>query len=182
LPADYQWITADEQLASLMARCADESVVGIDTEFIRTRTFYPIAALYQVAVGGEIGLIDPLEIEDWTPLRELLTDPQRRLLMHSCSEDMEVFAWHLKATPNAVFDTQVAAAFLGPKYSVSYSSLVSEWLNIDVAKDQTRSDWLQRPLTSAQLDYAAADVRYLQPMYEAMRSALESRGRWQWFL
>ncbi len=182
MPSDYQWISSDSQLAEAAVVWAEHSVLGIDTEFIRTRTFYPIAALYQLAAGDHIFLIDPLQVEDWSPLRAVLTDPQRRLLMHACSEDMEVFAWHLKATPTAVFDTQVAAAFLGPQYSVSYSALVDDWLSVTIDKDQTRSDWLQRPLTPAQLNYATADVRYLAPLYQAMREKLETYGRWEWFL
>jgi ribonuclease D len=102
--------------------------------------------------------------------------------MHACQEDLELIKHHLGVNPANVFDTQFANAFVGENFSLSYANLVRQLVNIDLQKQETRSNWLQRPLSEEQMIYAADDVIYLVAMYEALRSALEDNGRLSWFL
>ena len=156
--------------------------VAVDTEFVRTETFYPIAGLIQVGDGEQAVLIDPLAITDWAPLVALLEDPAVVKVLHACSEDLEVFSRLCGALPSPLFDTQLAAAFLGMDFSMGYSRLVSELLQIDLPKDETRSDWLQRPLSAAQVEYAARDAQHLAELYRIMAPRLEAAGLTDWLL
>ncbi len=178
----YVYIDSNAALAAEVRRWRQCAIVCVDTEFIRTRTFYPIPALYQVAVGGDVFLIDPLTIDQWGPFAELLADPAVSVIMHSCSEDLEVFSRHLSISPESIFDTQIAHAFVSDRFSVSYSALVSKYLDVELGKHETRSDWLRRPLSADQLSYAAADVAYLEPLYTLLRDRLQELGRWSWFV
>ena len=156
--------------------------VAVDTEFVRAETFYPIAGLIQVGDGEQAVLIDPLAITDWAPLVALLEAPSVVKVLHACSEDLEVFSRLCGALPSPLFDTQLAAAFLGMDFSMGYSRLVSELLQIDLPKDETRSDWLQRPLSAAQVEYAARDAQHLAELYRIMAPRLEAAGLTDWLL
>ena len=158
-----------------------ESVVGIDSEFKRTNTFYPIPALYQVASGNEVFLLDPLFIEDLSALVEFLEDEKKLKVLHACQEDLELFASHMSATPQNVFDTQFADAFLSDSYSLSYANLAEEILRVGVKKNETRSDWLQRPLTAAQIEYAVDDVIHLVELFRRLELQLQQQNRISWF-
>lgn len=155
--------------------------LAIDTEFVRTSTFYPRIGLLQIADESNCYLIDPLKISDWSIFSDLLVNSQCCFVIHSCSEDFNLLQTFLGCVPASVFDTQLAAAFLGLGFSISYQGLVSEILGIDVVKDETRSDWTKRPLSEAQKLYAAIDVRYLQQLQEILNTQLIERGRLQWF-
>lgn len=161
---------------------AGRVVLGIDSEFQRTDTFYPLPGLYQVFDGRKIYLIDPLEIEQWQGFTDLLLDPNVVKVMHACSEDLELFYTHLGVTPVGIFDTQLAQAFLSPTFSISYANLVEQRAGELLDKGATRSNWRQRPLTDQQLQYAAADVLHLPQLYREMRETLEAKGRWHWFV
>ncbi|MGI3130364.1 ribonuclease D [Halopseudomonas pachastrellae] len=175
-------IDNDAELARCCAHWQTLPFVAVDTEFVRTETFYPIAGLIQVGDGERAFLIDPLEIRDWTPLVTLLQDPAVVKVLHACSEDLEVFSRLCGALPAPLFDTQLAAAFLGMDFSMGYSRLVSELLRIDLPKDETRSDWLQRPLSSAQIEYAARDAQHLAELYQIMAPRLDAAGLTDWLL
>ncbi len=159
--------------------CGD--VVGVDTEFMRTRTFYPIPALYQI--GGEDGvrLIDAQARQGFEPLRALLADASRTKVMHACSEDLEMIDRHLGFRPVAIVDTQVAHAFLAADISKSYAAVVQTYLGFVISKRETRSDWLRRPLSERQLAYAKEDAAHLVPLWSRMRERLEAGGRLSWF-
>ena len=174
------WIETDQALAEAVASWDD--CVGLDTEFIRTDTFYPIPGLYQVASDTQIFLLDPLTIEDWRPFNAYLTDPGKVKVMHACQEDLELIKHHLGIHPVNIFDTQFANAFVGQDFSLSYANLVRKLVDVDLQKQETRSNWLQRPLSEEQMIYAADDVIYLVPMYQALWSALNDNGRLTWFL
>lgn len=173
------WIDTDQELAAAVASWDD--CVGLDTEFIRTDTFYPIPGLYQVASGKQVFLLDPLTIENWQPFCEFLTDGTKVKVMHACQEDLELINHHLKVAPANIFDTQFANAFVRSDYSLSYANLVRQVVDVDLQKQETRSNWLQRPLTEEQMVYAADDVIYLVPMYDALTAALSESGRLTWF-
>lgn len=172
-------ITTDAALEALVTRLGME--VGLDTEFIRVRTFYPVAALYQLADDGGTALVDATAPAAFTALKRLLLDATRVKVMHSCSEDLEVMARHLDLRPNAMVDTQLADAFLTTEMSASYAALVERYVGVQLGKQETRSNWLRRPLSASQVAYAQLDVAYLLPVWRAQRRALESTGRLSWF-
>ena len=157
-------------------------VVGVDTEFIRVRTFYPIPALYQLAGDGGVALVDAQAGATFDSLKALLLDPTRTKVIHGCSEDLEVMATHLDVQPANLVDTQLAHAFLGGEFSASYAKLVERYLGLKLGKHETRSDWLQRPLSKEQVRYAGEDVAYLRPIWQRQSDALAEAGRLDWFL
>jgi ribonuclease D len=177
--ASIEWVTDDAELRDAVATW--EQVIGIDTEFQRTDTFFPIPGLYQVLSGDQVYLLDPLTISDWTPLLEVLEDPRVVKIMHACSEDLELIRHHFGAVPKGVFDTQLANAFQSPDYSTSYANLVAALLGEQLDKHETRSNWLQRPLSDEQLRYAQEDVHHLPHLYSALSAGLERLGRTDWF-
>lgn len=180
IPTEPIWIDQDDQLTELCASWRQQAAIAIDTEFMRSETFYPIAGLLQVGDGKGCYLIDPLMINDNAPLRELMLDPAVTKVLHSCSEDLEVFQRWLGVVPAPLFDTQVAAAFAGLGFSLGYSSLVKHLLNTEIPKDETRSDWLQRPLSAAQLNYAALDVAHMLVAYGKLLQLLKANERLEW--
>ena len=176
---NHQWIDSNARLAGAAERW--KGVIGLDTEFQRTDTFYPIPGLYQLVAGGEICLIDPLAIDDWNPLTRALEDPATVKIMHSCSEDLELIAHHLDVRPANLFDTQIAYAFVSEHLSISYANLVNALLGLTLEKHQVRSDWLRRPLSDAQVSYACEDVASLPALHRLLSGELEATGRWHWF-
>ena len=175
-------IAHNAELAEYARRWLDLPYVAIDTEFVRTETFFPIAGLIQIGDGEHDYLIDPLAITDWSPLVALLECPAVVKVLHACSEDLEVFQHLCGALPAPLFDTQIAAAYLGMDFSMSYSRLVKALLDIELSKEETRSDWLQRPLSAKQLQYAVDDTRYLARIYSLMAPRLEAAGLTGWLL
>ncbi|MFZ5654567.1 MAG: ribonuclease D [Pseudomonadota bacterium] len=164
-PAAATLIESAAQLAAAAAAWRAHPALALDTEFMRTDTFHPRLALVQVSDGERVWLVDPLAIGDLTPLAGVLADPAVVKVLHSCSEDLEVLQRAVGCRPAPLYDTQVAAAMTGHGFSLSYGALVRRLLGIELDKQETRSDWMQRPLSAAQLDYAAADVRFLFPVY-----------------
>ncbi len=156
-------------------------MLGLDTEFQRTNTFYPVPGLYQVISRDRAYLLDPLTIDDWQPLVSALEDVEVTLIMHACGEDLELMSHHLKATPTGLFDTQLAHAFISADFSLSYSNLVARHLGITLGKPQTRSNWLRRPLSDEQVRYACEDVEHLPALYHLLSEAHERLGRTTWF-
>ena len=155
-------------------------VLALDTEFMRTDTFFPRLALVQVSSGEQAWLIDPLAIDELAPVAAMLSDPGVVKVLHSCSEDLEVFQCALGCRPAPLYDTQVAAALTGHGFSLGYGALVLRLLGIELDKQETRSDWLQRPLSGPQLAYAAADVHYLLPVYRQLAEAAARQGKAAW--
>ena len=178
---DIHWIRDNASLAQHCAAWRALPFVAVDTEFMRTETYYPIAGLIQIGDGQVSFLIDPLEISDWTPFSELLEDPQVVKVLHACSEDLEVFLQLTGSLPQPLFDTQLAAAYLNMGFSMGYSRLVQAVLDIELPKDATRSDWLLRPLSDNQVLYAAEDVQHLAEVYRILAPRL-SAEKLTWML
>ncbi len=174
------YIDTNEALARFCEQWARADVLALDTEFIRTDTFYPIGALIQVSDGTGCFLIDPLPIDDFTGFKALMTNPGITKVLHSCSEDLEVFDRLLGVLPAPLIDTQIAAGMNGLGFSLGYQAMTEALLQIHVAKGETRSNWLQRPLTDSQIHYAALDVAYLPEMYAMLRDALSRNERMPW--
>jgi len=173
-------ITGASQLEAAAAHWQRRPALALDTEFMRTDTFHPRLALVQLSDGDQVWLVDPLAIENLAPLAQVLLDPAVIKVLHSCSEDLEVLQHELGCRPVPLYDTQVAAAMTGQGFSLGYGALVQRLLGIELAKQETRSDWLQRPLSAAQLAYAAADVHHLFPVYLRLVELAEQSGRSSW--
>ncbi|PZW71030.1 ribonuclease D [Pseudomonas sp. URMO17WK12:I1] len=175
------WIRDDASLAAQCAVWRKQPFVALDTEFMRVDTFYPIAGLLQVSEGERAYLIDPLLIGDWAPFAALLEDPQVVKVVHACSEDLEVFLRLTGSLPAPLFDSQLAAGYLNLGFSMGYSRLVQAVLDIELPKGETRSDWLQRPLSETQVSYAAEDVVHLAELYRRLQARL-SAEKYAWVL
>jgi ribonuclease D len=173
-------IQIEAELFQACARWARAEVIGIDTEFVRERTYYPQPALIQVADAQSVVLIDVAELKDSISLMEILAAPAPLKVMHAFGEDLEVIQLAARCEPDAVFDTQLAGAFSGYGFSLGYRGLVETLLGVAVDKGETRSDWLRRPLSASQLRYAALDAEYLLPMYEKLDRELHTLGRRAW--
>ena len=158
--------------------------VGLDTEFIRERTFWPQLALVQIAfesdAGLEVLLVDPLAPGIADALRPMLGDPSILKIMHSASEDLVAFGHACGAVPAPLFDTQIAAAISGTGAGMGYQRLVQDTLGVSLAKGETRSDWLRRPLSATQLEYAVDDVLHLFALHDALAAKLDALDRAAW--
>ncbi len=168
------WIRDNKTLVEYCSQWQQLPFITLDTEFLRETTFYPIAGLIQLSDGKTPYLIDPLTISDWSAFAQLLQSKQVIKVLHACSEDLELLFQLTGVITEPVFDTQVAAAFLGMGITLGYSPLVNQLLNKEVSKEEKRSDWLQRPLSSEQEQYAAADVMYLIELYHYFVSHLSA--------
>lgn len=174
-------LVADQQaLGKCIAELNSCPALAVDTEFMRTDTFYPILGLIQIYDGIHCWLIDPVAIDNLQPLAEVFTNDAITKVFHSCSEDLEVLQHVMGCLPLPLFDTQIAAALAGYGFSRGYAALVADMLDVHVPKDETRSDWLQRPLTEAQLGYAASDVYHLLPVYQQLLLDLDRLERTDW--
>lgn len=169
---------------ALRARLSDlPAVIGLDTEFIRERTYWPQLALVQVALGehdDDILLLDMLAPGMSEALAPLLADIGVLKVMHSPSEDLVAFQHACGTLPAPLFDTQAAAALCGFGAGLGYQKLVAEVTGVALDKGETRSDWLRRPLSSAQLRYAADDVRHLHALHHRLHAELAARDRLGW--
>jgi ribonuclease D len=166
------WVRDNASLAHYCARWRELPFLAVDTEFMRVDTFYPLAGLLQVSEGCCAYLIDPLSIDDWSSFAALLEDPQLLKVLHACSEDLEVLLRLTGSLPAPLFDTQLGAGYLNIGFSIGYSRLVQELLGIVLPKGETRSDWLQRPLSQTQISYAAEDVLHLAQVYRSLQQRL----------
>ncbi|MFT3898459.1 MAG: ribonuclease D [Thermomonas sp.] len=176
--AGTHWIDDPTELARRLASCGRR--VGLDTEFIRERTYWPQLALVQVATGDDILLVDMLVPGMPEALSPLLRDASIVKVMHSASEDLVALQHACGCVPKPLFDTQVAAALCGIGAGMGYQRLVADLLGVAVDKGETRSDWLRRPLSPQQLDYAADDVRHLFALHDKLDTQLQALGRSEW--
>lgn len=160
----YCWVANNQQLARCCQMAQQATVVALDSEFIRVRTLYPALGLIQLYDGITLSLIDPMEISDWQPLRALLEAPQVEKILHAGGEDIWILQHYLGVLPAPLLDTQILAAFIGEPLSSGFSHLVYRYLQVELNKDQQRTNWLARPLNAQQMHYAAADVYYLLPL------------------
>ncbi|MCG3765697.1 ribonuclease D [Vibrio cincinnatiensis] len=176
---NYQIIDQLNELQRVCTLARQADVVMLDTEFVRTRTFYPQLGLIQLFDGENLSLIDPLAIEEMSPFIELLQDTSVLKVLHACGEDLEVFLHSFGCVPFPMVDTQLMAAFIGYGLSTGFAALAQNLLSVELDKSESRTDWLARPLSEKQLDYAAADVFYLRPMYEQLLEKVMQAGWWE---
>ncbi|MBW8183952.1 ribonuclease D [Shewanella nanhaiensis] len=178
----FQYIDDDASLAKLVSQYRESQLLVLDTEFVRTRTFYARLGLIQAYDGKTLALIDPVAVSDLSGFWSLLTEPNITTILHSCSEDLEVFARNGQCQPLKLFDSQIAAALCGFGHGLGYAKLVEQTLNIPLDKGESRTDWMKRPLSEAQLNYAANDVYYLYQLYPQLVEKLEEQNRLGWVL
>jgi len=175
------WIDDPADLAARLAKAPAH--IGLDTEFVRERTYWPQLALVQIAMGNGpdgILLVDPLVPGMTKAIAPLLVDPNVLKVMHSASEDLIALRHACGVVPTPLFDTQIAAALTGVGAGVGYQRLVQDALGVALPKGETRSDWLRRPLSPSQLEYAADDVLYLHALHERLAGELDALGRSAW--
>lgn len=170
-------ITTNDGLAALCEAASALPAIALDTEFVRTRTYYPQLGLIQLFDGERTALIDPLTITDWAPFRDLLINTQVTKYLHAGSEDLEVFLNAFGVQPQPMIDTQILAAFCGRPLSWGFAAMVEEFTGLVIDKSESRTDWLARPLTDRQCDYAAADVWYLLPIADKLLEETRQAGR-----
>ncbi len=176
---DYQLITDSKALETLCQSVRDSRWLMLDTEFVRIRTFYPKLGLIQLFDGEQLALIDPMTIDDMTPFVQLLKEETITKVLHACGEDIEVFQHAFGCIPHPMVDTQIMAAFLGHGLSTGFAALVKQYLAVELDKSEARTDWCARPLSEKQMQYAAADVFYLLPLFEQLKPQLEQVNWWQ---
>jgi ribonuclease D len=179
-------IDRPDRLRELCTRLRDsQSPIAFDTEFVSERRYRPALALIQVgAREGESGfieaIIDPLHL-DIAPFLELVADPGVTKVLHSGSQDLQILWERFDCAAHNIFDTQIAAAFLGFGYQIGYAELAKRTGGApQLSKDLQFSDWMARPLSRAQIDYALSDIRYLPAMHEYLQGQLVARGREAW--
>ncbi|EFQ8334061.1 ribonuclease D [Salmonella enterica] len=173
---NYQMIETDDALASLCEAVRACPAIALDTEFVRTRTYYPQLGLIQLFDGANVALIDPLGISDWSPLKAVLRDTGITKFLHAGSEDLEVFLNAFGELPEPLIDTQILAAFCGRPLSWGFAAMVEEYTGVALDKSESRTDWLARPLSERQCEYAAADVWYLLPIAKKLMIETEAAG------
>lgn len=176
------YIKDNQALAQTAKQWLDLPRIALDSEFMRVDTFFPKLALIQVNDGSDTYLIDPLTIDDWAPLKAVFTCETCVKVLHSPSEDFDAFFHNLGVLPEPMMDTQLAASMASLGGIMGYQKLVKALLDVELEKGETRSDWLQRPLSENQLHYAADDVEYLLPMAQMLEDKLTTQGRWEWLL
>lgn len=172
-----QLITQQADLDAAVAHARESKIMAFDTEFIGEDTFYPILCLIQVATPDQLYLIDPKAELELNHFWELIADEDVCVVVHAGLQDLEPAVRAINKPPANIIDIQIASGFIGLGYPQSLLKLVQSMLNIKMKKSATLTDWNHRPLSNVQLDYAAADVRYLLAIEEIIRQGLIERDR-----
>ena len=175
-----EYIDKPEQLSQLYNKISQAPWIALDTEFLREKTYYPEFCLLQIATPEWVVCVDPTTNLDLTELFEIINHPDKIKVLHACRQDLEIFYQLTGNVISPVFDTQIAAPLLGFQENPGYAMLVSSFLNINLAKAHTRTDWSARPLSQEQIQYAADDVIYLCKVYQLMLQKLEQLNRLNW--
>lgn len=176
----YQWIASQTALPAIIEKLKQSHSHALDTEFIKVDTLYPKLGVLQINVDGQVYLIDGNL--DLSILWQAIFSAKQNIF-HACGEDVDLIYHYAQQKPlNNIFDTQVAMAFLGYGMQVGYQTAVETILNIQVEKDQTRSDWLARPLSPEQAQYAANDVLYLQQLAERLIEDLKQKNLYDYVI
>ncbi len=176
----YELVTTESQLGILVERLAAHAHVAFDTEFVSEHTYRSQLCLIQVAAPGTLAVIDTLKVRELEPFWRLLTAPGRTTVVHAGREEMGFILHAINTRPSALFDVQVASGLVDHDYPAGYASIVRRFLNLPTNKGETRTDWRQRPLTAAQLEYALDDVRHLEKLWRKLEGKLTTAGRTDW--
>jgi ribonuclease D len=175
----FDWIDSNAALREFVEIAVACDLYFLDTEFHREKTYFPQLALIQIAAGGRIAVIDPLAVD--TQLLRPLLEGEGICVLHAAQQDLDVMAQSCGFIPRQIVDTQLCAGFVGYTQP-SLASLLQAYLKVTVPKGDRLTDWLRRPLTTAQLSYAASDVAYLAELWRLISNELEELGRMKWAL
>ncbi len=173
-------IRDNSTLKKFCNKCIKEKVLAIDTEFIRENTYYPVLCLVQIASDSFSAVIDPLSEIEMEPVWEILSNERILKVFHAGRQDLEIFFNITGKIPTPVYDTQIAAMFCGLGDQVSYDGLVNKFLGLKINKESQFSNWLQRPLTNKQLQYALSDVNYLIKIFPLIKKLIKETSREEW--
>ncbi len=179
---NYRLVNTPEQLPELIEAVESADLVGMDTEFVAEDCYRPDLCLLQISTRSQVYIVDPKSVEDLSAIWKLFVDGERQVIVHAGREEI-LFAY--RATGQSIstlFDVQLALGLLGGEYPASYGKLLQRTLGEIVPKGETRTDWRKRPLSNAQLDYAALDVLHLPQLHDALSDELKKLGRLQWLL
>ncbi len=174
-------ITDPRDLDKLCQRLSSTDLIGIDTEFVSEDTFFPDLCLIQISTRDELAVVDSKAVGDLQPFWEMLTEGEHVTILHAGREELNFMLRAVGAKPKRLFDVQIAAGFCSNEFPSAYGSVVGKFLGNKVAKGEQRTDWRKRPLTTAQINYALEDVRYLLPLYHRQVEILTERERLTWF-
>ena len=174
---DYMWIDDNSQLEDLVLSIKGDEALAFDSEFERVNTFYPKPALFQLKINEGYYLIDMTKISNYTPLVKLFDN----IILHSGSEDLEILYNLNGQLPEFIFDTQIAASLCGYGLHFSYQNIVKEVFGVELSKAHSRSDWMKRPLSDEQIEYAIDDVVYLTELKKTLEKKLQELGRKNWY-
>jgi ribonuclease D len=178
----YTFIDREEELSAWAEDVANTELMGFDTEFFWERTYFPQLCLIQIAAGDSIVCIDTLNLKDLTPLKKIMKSTVVKKVFHAAKQDIEVLHGVGLESNEQLLDTQIAGGLLGMADQIGYGDLVEAMVGVRLEKSQTRTDWISRPLTARQLDYAANDVKYLCEMTEILSNKLAELGRLNWWI
>ena len=173
-------ITDQNTLNNFYDKCKKEKFLAIDTEFIRDNTYYPTLCLIQIAGTDFAGAIDPLAKLDMRPIWRLLLNESILKIFHAGRQDIEIFFELMGKIPTPIYDTQIAAMFCGLGDQIGYEGLVTNFLGLSINKQHQFTNWLQRPLSKSQIDYAISDVTHLIKIFPLIKKLVEDKGREDW--
>lgn len=186
LNAKTHLLSEPDHISFHLDRIINAEAIGVDTEFVRERTYFPIPGLLQFSDGVEVWLVDPVALKGEPELQDLVAtimqDASTPKILHSTGEDLEIIDMTGQARPNPLFDTQRAAALLGWPLQIRYELLARDLLGIEFPGGLARNDWCRRPLPEAWIEYAANDVIALPSMRDVLSERLEKAGRTEWLV
>ena len=174
------YITSSDQLKDFCKSLDSSDVLAVDTEFVRERTYFHRVGLIQVAGRNGCAAIDPILLDDLTPLLEIFKDPNKTKIFHAARQDLEILVRLCGQVIPPVFDTQIGASLVGWGSQISFAKLIQKALGKRIHKSETYTDWCRRPLSQNQIHYAIDDVRYLMPAYEKLLEKLKQLKRFDW--
>ena len=177
----HDTITTPAELDELCRHLAEVDRIGFDTEFVSEDTFYPELCLIQVATPERMVVIDPYQAGDLTPFWTSLADGNHITIAHAAREELNFSLKAIDRLPANLFDTQLAAGFCSTEHPSSYASVVTKFLRRKPAKGEQRTDWRRRPLTTAQIEYALEDIRYLLDLHNTLVERIEIANRTTWY-
>ena len=173
-------LETEDSINNFVSKISSTNTIGLDTEFVRIRTYYPKLCLVQISSNSGTGCIDCLQRNNLNKVWQLIFNPNKLKIFHSARQDLEILFLIKNQIPENIFDTQIAAALLGYPPQVGIKQLLKDELNIEISKTETRSDWSKRPLDLKQIEYALEDVNHLLNLHNALKNKLKEKERYRW--
>ena len=173
-------LETEDLINNFVSMISSTNTIGLDTEFVRIRTYYPKLCLVQISSNSGTGCIDCLQRNNLNKVWQLIFNPKRLKIVHSARQDLEILFLIKNQIPENIFDTQIGAALLGYPPQVGIKQLLKDELNIVISKTETRSDWGKRPLDLKQIEYALEDVNHLLNLHNSLEKKLKEKERYRW--